>query len=292
MKTARPGSYILAAFNARPFGMPIPPNWFGLAAFALLGGFVSSGFWLIGLGLEIAYLAWLSRQPRFRALVDAAAGAGPDSAGAAYTRILSRLGPAGQNQQQQLETRSAGIIDHLRQAGAMEVQITGLTQLCGLHLRLLEARNALTTVVQGGLQENDGLKAQQARLKSRLENDTPDDALRRSLEQQFAVIGERLAAHADAENRLELVHAEIERIRHQVSLIHEQALLTTDAEGITRSIDVLTASLNAAGDLLQDQRAWMTDLDDFRNPPVSDMLSRAVRSRMNASDDRKMEEKS
>lgn len=271
--------------------MPVPPNWFGLAAFALLGGFVSPGFWLIGLGLEIAYLAWLSRHPRFRALTDAGRSE-TDAADAAYARLLSRLGPAEQNQQKQLETRSAGIIDHLRQAGAMEMQITGLTQLCGLHLRLLEARSALTTVVSGGLQENAGLKTQQARLKSRLMDNTLDDALRRSLDQQLGVIGERLAAHGDAETRLELVNAEIERIRHQVSLIHEQALLTTDAGAITRSIDVLTASLNAAGELLQDQRDWMTDLDDFRNTPVSNTLASAVRGRMNVSGNRKMEEKS
>jgi hypothetical protein len=271
--------------------MPVPPNWFGLTAFALLGGFVSPGFWLIGLGLEIAYLAWLSRHSRFRAIVDAAAH-GSVSTDAAYARLLNGLGTAEQNLQKQLETRSAGIIDHLRQAGAMQVQITGLTQLCGLHLRLLEARDALTTVVTGGVQENAGLNAQQAHLTSRLQDSTLDEALRRSLDQQLGVIGERLAAHSDAENRLELVNAEIERIRHQVSLIHEQSLLTTDADAITRSIDVLTASLNAAGDLLQDQRAWMTDLDDFRDTPVSETLLRAGRGRMHASDSRQLEEKS
>jgi hypothetical protein len=269
--------------------MPIPPNWFGLAAFALLGGFMSYGFWLVGLGLEIAYLAWLSRNSRFRAAVDADR-ARSDSADAAYTRLMRRLGPAEQDQQKQLETRSAGIIDHLHQAGAMEFQITGLIQLCGLHLRLLGARHALTTVVKGGLDENAGLKAQQDHLKWRLQNDTLDDALRRSLDQQLAVIGERLDAHADAENRLELVNAEIERIRHQVSLIHEQALLATDADGIIQSIDVLSASLNTAGELLQDQHTWMTDLDDIQNTPVSGKLMQAVHHRMNVSDHRRMEE--
>ena len=34
-------SYLAAAFNARPLGMPMPPNWFGLAAFGLLGAFVN-----------------------------------------------------------------------------------------------------------------------------------------------------------------------------------------------------------------------------------------------------------
>ena len=41
-------SYLAAAFNARPLGMPIPPNWFGIAAFGLLGALVNPGLWLIG----------------------------------------------------------------------------------------------------------------------------------------------------------------------------------------------------------------------------------------------------
>ena len=67
-------SYLAAAFNARPLGMPVPPNWFGVAAFALLGALVNPALWLIGLGLEGLYLFTLSRHPRFRATVDAEQG--------------------------------------------------------------------------------------------------------------------------------------------------------------------------------------------------------------------------
>ena len=67
-------SYLAAAFNARPLGMPIPPNWFGIAAFGLLGALVNPGLWLIGLGLEGIYLWSLSRNQRFRNTVDADPG--------------------------------------------------------------------------------------------------------------------------------------------------------------------------------------------------------------------------
>ena len=63
--------YWLAAFNARPFGMPVPPNWFALAAFGLLGAFVNPGFWIVGAGLELAYLSWLGGSKRFRNAIDA-----------------------------------------------------------------------------------------------------------------------------------------------------------------------------------------------------------------------------
>ena len=44
--------YVRAAFNARPFGMFVAPNWVGVAAFGLLG-FLNPGFWLLGAGLEL-----------------------------------------------------------------------------------------------------------------------------------------------------------------------------------------------------------------------------------------------
>ena len=59
-------NYVAAAFNARAFGMPVPINWFGVAAFGLLGAIINPGIWLIGLGLEGLYLWSLSRNERFR----------------------------------------------------------------------------------------------------------------------------------------------------------------------------------------------------------------------------------
>jgi hypothetical protein len=53
-------NYWWKAFNARPLGMPVPPNWFGVAAFGLLGALVNPGLWLIGVGLEGMYLWWLA----------------------------------------------------------------------------------------------------------------------------------------------------------------------------------------------------------------------------------------
>src|SRR5688572_15599270 len=62
------GDYIKSAFNARPLGMLIPPNWIGLAGFGMLG-FLNPGFWLIGAGLEMAYLFGLATNPRFQRVV-------------------------------------------------------------------------------------------------------------------------------------------------------------------------------------------------------------------------------
>ena len=67
-------NYWWEAFNARPLGMPIPPNWFGIAAFGLLGALINPGLWLVGLGLEGLYLWTIGSNARFRNTVDAASG--------------------------------------------------------------------------------------------------------------------------------------------------------------------------------------------------------------------------
>src|SRR5262245_60475633 len=69
---AKPGffDYITAAFNARPFGMFVAPNWIALGAFGLLG-VMEPGFWVLGAGLELGYLLLLSTNQRFQRIVDA-----------------------------------------------------------------------------------------------------------------------------------------------------------------------------------------------------------------------------
>ena len=70
---AKPGFfyYVAAAFNARPFGMFVAPNWVGVAAAGLLG-VLNPGFWVVGAGLELGYLFLLSTNSRFQRTVAAA----------------------------------------------------------------------------------------------------------------------------------------------------------------------------------------------------------------------------
>src|SRR5688572_27340952 len=60
--------YIKAAFNARPAGLVVPPNWVGIAAVGLLG-ILNPGVWIVGAGLELAYLYLLSTNKRFQRYV-------------------------------------------------------------------------------------------------------------------------------------------------------------------------------------------------------------------------------
>ncbi len=278
------GRYLAAAFNARPLGMIVPPNWLALAAFGLLGGFLNPGFWLIGVGLEIAYLAVLSRNYRFRRAVDARDRPPAPGWDQRIDALLARLDPADQRRQAALQARCAEVVDILGRAQAVGDHGEDLSRLCWLHLKLLVARAAITRVVATADAEAADLTAQQARLQQRLTDDGLADDLRHSLTQQQSVIDARLAAHRDARDRLEHVEAELARIDQQAALLRDQALLATDEDQVARSVDAISASLNEANRWLLDQQDLFGALDEISGgAPPADLLRRRQSTRMEES---------
>lgn len=268
-------SYLAAAFNARPFGMPIPPNWFALAAIGLLGAFINPGFWLIGAGVEGLYLWALSRNQRFRNTVDATHNTSSANAEweARYEGMIGRLDDTSRRTHEAIERQATELTGILTQAGANSSQLADVRHMVWLHLKLLAARTALTQVTGMSAREHKELDEQADKLAARLRHDDTDAELRRSLEQQLAVIESRRAAHADAQRRREVVDAELERLRQQIALVREQALLATDERGVASSLDQLGASLNEANRWLKDQRELFAGLDDLNDdPPPADLL--------------------
>lgn len=264
-------SYLVAAFNARPFGMPLPPNWFALAAFALLGAFVNPGLWLIGAGLEGLYLFALSRNERFRATVDAG-GKGEDWV-ARYNALSYHLDEDARRRQESIESQAREIVDLLSSTGATEMQKSDVRQMAWLHLKLLAARASILQVISSAERDKRSLEDQERRVIDRLSEDTIGDELKRSLEQQLEVLRSRRAGHADAQHRRELIEAELERLRQQVSLVREQALLATDEHSVASSLDALSASLNEANRWLKDQRELFAGLEGLTDePPPADLL--------------------
>lgn len=263
----RKRSYLAAAFNAKPFGMPIPPNWFAIAAFVLLGAAINPGFWLIGAGLEGLYLWTLSRNARFRAVVDAESG--DKNWDSRYQSLASHLDAEASDAQLAIEQQAREIVDLLARRNATELQIGDVRQLAWLHLKLLAARASILQVLAAATRERRSLEEQERRIDARLAEGNVDEELQRSLQQQLEVIRSRRAAHADAERRREIVDAELERLRQQISLVREQALLATDEYTVRSSLDALSASLNEANRWLKDQRELFAGLDELADeaPP-------------------------
>lgn len=285
---AKPRSYLAAAFNARPFGMPIPPNWFGLLGFGLLGAFLDPGFFLIGAGFEALYLWVLASNPRFRAVVDATAGGGSSEWNSQYQSLIERLSDADRHAQSDMEQQGVSLSEVLTRQGAFPAQLADVRQLVWLHLKLLTARSALHEVIGVASREQRSLEDQQRELTDRLAQPEIDPELKSSLEGQLTVIQSRRTAHQLAKKRCEFVDAEIARLRQQLSLVREQALLATDEGSVARSVDALSASLNEANRWLKDQRELFAGFETFADdPPPPELLGQ--RSTVSSSRKRKQE---
>jgi hypothetical protein len=261
--------YLWKAFNARPFGAPIPPFWFVGAAFGLLGFFLDPGFYLIGAGVTAACVALVAGNARFRNTVDAGDLALATPAPDPHARLLERLDAPSRARQAKLEEQCRQLQSVLETANAGSEHIQGVWQLAQLHLRLLVARSAADSVVSNAEGE-DGkhLSGQLAELDRRLAQANLDSDLREALEDQSKVLKERIAMQTEAGRRLQVLDAEIGRIHEQIALIREQALLTTDASGIARSVDALSTFLNESSHWLHEQQEIFGDLDSITPDPL------------------------
>ena len=276
--------YVAAAFNARPMGMFVAPNWVGLAAFGLLG-IANPGFWVLGAGLELGYLLTLATNGRFQRVVAAQRGAANGAAAdwnARVQKVLERLEPDGRRSYQALAERCRSIIE-LQVHGATEpphgldAQADGLGRLSWMFLRLLLARQTIRTVLGDAGAET----LERRRTALRLQQDDPglSEELRRSIGSQVEILGQRIQQRTDGERRLEFIEAELARIEQQVELIREQAALSTDPELLSRRIDEIAASLGTTGQWIREQQQVFGAMEDLlTEPPPLSAASRAKES--------------
>src|SRR5262245_30544943 len=89
--------YLKQAFWARHWGMWVPPNLVGLAAFGLLG-LENWGCWVLGAGMELGYLLMLSTNKRFQRIVDSKASVEKaETSQQQVARMVARLTPSDQS---------------------------------------------------------------------------------------------------------------------------------------------------------------------------------------------------
>ena len=273
---AKPGffDYITAAFNARPWGMFVAPNWIGLGAFGLLGATFDPGFWVLGAGLELGYLLTLATNPRFQRVVAAL----PRSEAAAgwnqrIQLLVGRLDANDRGLYDLFAQRCRSIIDlqlpHAAPSSdpaALEAQADSLGSLSWMFLRLLVARRTIRQVI-GGAEESSDMRARLTALQKQRGDASIGEELRHSLDGQIEIINQRLQQRTDAERKLAYIDAELERIQQQAELIREQAALSTDPELLSRRIDEITGTLDATGQWIRDQQKVYGAMEDLLTEP-------------------------
>ena len=197
----KPGffSYLSAAFNARPFGMFIAPNWIGVAAFGLLG-LANPGLWAIGAGLELAYLLTLVSNRRFQRTVEAArvSGASKDWQ-ERHDELVKRLTDADRLRYDAMVNRCRSILEQHQQSSTMPAGLDATSESLGrltwTYLQLLVTRQAIARVLRDPTDQGEGTDKLQQRLRDlegQLAQADLSQDLRKSLTGQVEILRQRL----------------------------------------------------------------------------------------------------
>ncbi len=271
--------YVRAAFSARPIGMFVPPNWVGLAAFGMLG-FLNPGFWIMGFGVELAYLAVLANNERFQRTVAASQQwATKKQWQNRIEELVRQLGDENQQRYRALEVRCRSILDQQQRIAVLpsglEAQGEGLSRLLWLYLRLLLTRQAIDRVLLesvGAGEDRERLEERILRLERQLGEKNLGEELRRSLAGQIDILKQRLQKRSEARDKLEFLEAELIRLQEQVELIREQAILSTDPQMVSTRIDQITATLDGTSQWIREQQQIYGATEDLLvEPPPIDM---------------------
>ena len=267
-------TYVKAAFNARPIGMFIPPNWIGLAGVAL-AGLLNPGFWAIGAGLELAYLFGLSSSKRFQRVVDGSAKLEDrEQWQQKLQAIVAQLDPDDRERFVNLQRRCYTIIEQQRQNGEtpeLELQGEGLSKLLWIYLRLLRTRQSLLRIIRESLDLDRGrgepLDKRLKRLTGEVQSPSISADLRKSLEGQLEILQQRMEKRRESRDKLAFLDAELVRIEEQVELLREQAVMSTTPHAVSERIDHIAGTRTDTQQWVRDQQQIMGNVDEILNEP-------------------------
>jgi len=263
--------YLKAAFFARRRvkGLGgVPTNVLFMLG-AGVAGLLNPGLWLIGGGVELAYLTWLSHNERFRALVR-----GEHLRRRALTAdqqleaVVSSLSPESQARWKRLQQRCRQIREtSVSLAPGLEATDdpvkSGLDSLLLIHGRLLASREALQAAMSEETRSELERKVEDA--GARLERAT-SEAAKRSIESSLEILRKRVAHARSAVDNLQVVDAELDRIENQADLIREELLVNRDPTALSARIDAVSAMMGDANRFLQDNEALLGPLGAESDP--------------------------
>ncbi len=268
------GGYIKAAFNARPMGMFVAPNWIALLGFGLLGLW-NPAFLLFGAAGELAYLYLLSTNRRFQNYVDGTQLRGAASESKEKLVALLQQLPEPERQRYRLLERRCQTILEQQHAGAdamadLQSQGEGLGRLLWIYLRLLASRQAFARLLRevvGAERLGESLDRRAQRIEAKLRSEGLSEDLRKSLTSQMEILQQRAKTQREAQDKLAFLDAELSRIEQQVELIREQAVLSTDPAAVSSRIDRIAAELSGTNQWIRDQQRVHGQLEEVLEEP-------------------------
>jgi hypothetical protein len=241
--------YLKAAFFVRPLipGLGrVPINLLGVIGMAILG-LGHPGFWALGLGMEMAFLAGLASMSRFQRLVD---GEELQSLGKASLdkrqSLIALLEPPSRARLAQLQKKTERALDISRQQGLesyiIDSSTDALDRLCWVYLRLLLARQFL---LSSQSQSTEADIRDQVRLLQRdLKSEKLPPLVRESKAATCDILLKRLENFEKKEQSLMAIDSDLMRIEAQAELAVENATMSNQPQAISSNITLASHLLD------------------------------------------------
>jgi hypothetical protein len=260
--------YVRAAFHARPVvrGLGgVPWNKVALVVAGILG-FGNPGFWLLGLGGEMAYLYAMASNPRFQNLVRGERlAAVKEETGERLERTLAMLSAAARERFGHLRGQCFEVQRTSRavQGGASSVldesRLSSLDQLLWLFLRLLVSLETLDR--QMAEANPKALQSEIAALEKELAAmGEASERLKKSKESLLDLKKKRIDNLQRAGEARLLLTSELQRIEQQVELLREEAAISRSPEALSSKIDAVAGGLTDTSSWMRQHEALLGEL--------------------------------
>ena len=266
----RIGAYLQTAFTSR-WNLLLAGA--GVAA-AFISGFPAVILPLVAAG-ELYYLASMVTNDRFRDAVDAQAAKARREATAigtreAYERLLRSLSPQLRQRFERLRERCLHLVDMAgRHRDTDSGSLESLERLLWGYLRMLHGTQSLSEFVEHT--DGAGIRRRIAELDRRLEKlpkgDDPETVrLRAVLEDDLRTTRERAENIDDAQKKLDIIVAEVERLESKIEAMAEGSVAKRDVSDIARRVDEVAEGMKRTDETMR-QLQLPAELDDLEDPP-------------------------
>lgn len=244
--------YLRAAFTARP-RVPglgeVPFNLLGLAGAGILG-VANPAFWVLGLGLEVAYLFALASNRRFQQIVDGrgAAPPPPERRTGGWEELVGEMSGPERSRLMDLNAKLQRIISLYERFHADDLTSgqnrESLLALLGHYARLLVARENLAL---HWTDDDDGdLRGEAKALEEQLAGQGLTSELRASKTRTLEIVQARVENQKRRAQMGEEIESELRRIEAQFDLALENAAMSSTPQAISSDLAIDLARFDAA----------------------------------------------
>ncbi|MBI3925748.1 MAG: hypothetical protein HY319_09425 [Armatimonadetes bacterium] len=259
----------------------VPVNQLFVLAVGVLG-LSNPGFWVLGAGLELAFLFLASHDPRFRKWMNAVAAAERSGDWEARKKaMLDGLSRERSGRYESLEQNCSELIGLGQKLGgegtALEQQAyDGVNKLLWIFLKLLVSAQVLDGHLRATSRKQlEQEIAQYEKDYQQVAEDPSRERVARSLHATLELARKRMENLNAAWEQVQFIHAELIRIEQQVALILQEAALARDSTFLTERVDTVMSSFAQTQDWMKAHAQILGPVEEeLETPPPTFQMQR------------------